>query len=472
MGFAMIKEAYLNEAHNRSRYKMGLMREYLRIPNNVTLVATINHEIGREELFQVLNQLSIIHPLLSVKIVIDEKDEAWYINGGVKPFLVEVTTEENWINVVEKENTKPFDFTNGPLIRFYLLKSDNKSHIIMICHHAICDGISLTYLINEIVFRLGDPEMSVQRIEPTLPVNENFSNVPLGIKLKLIFNRIIFGRINRKWNKKRVTFDEEDYKNVHTAYHKYFRYRIINAELSKSETSYLINKCRENGVTVNSALCAAFFASRDIVRNNFSDTNNKLQIAVNLRDQLKNPTKNGFGYFAGCVNIEFEYLHKKSFWKNVSLLHQTAQLELRSTKTLEPIIGYYINPTLTDAINFATYGRWVTEDLSSYEKLSKLIESEDNPALTISNSLIANMPNLIMSNLGNIPFNNNKKGHKIEKLNFITSPSPFLEMEVTAVTANDKLTLNLNLMEPKDENTEYYSEMKKIIKKTVEILIT
>jgi hypothetical protein len=45
-------------------------------------------------------------------------------------------------------------------------------------------------------------------------------------------------------------------------------------------------------------------------------------------------------------------------------------------------------------------------------------------------------------------------------------------MEVTAVTANDKLTLNLNLMEPKDENTEYYSEMKKIIKKTVEILIT
>jgi len=468
----MTKEAYLNEIHKGSRYKMGMMREFFRIPNNVTLVAEINQEIDREKLQKVLNQLTIIHPLLSVKITIDENGEAWYTSGSFKPLLLEILNEENWIKVVETENAKPFDFLNGPLIRFYLLRSQNSSKIILMCHHAICDGISLTKLINEIVLRLNNPEMAVKTIEPTLPVNENLYPVPIDIKLKVILNRIIFGRINRKWNKRRVIFNDEDYKNIHTAYHNYFRYRIINVELSEAETTNLIKKCRENGVTVNSALCTAFFASRDIIRKKFSGNNPRLQIAVNLRDQQKNPTKNGFGYFAGCVNIEFEYLHEKSFWENVYLLNQIAKNELKSNKTLEPIIGYYINPTLTDAINFATYGRWVTEDFSSYEKLSNFIGSENNVALNISNKLVANMPSLIMSNLGNIPFINNNGEFKIEKLNFVTSPSPFLDMEATVVTTNGKLTLNLNLMETKDVDNGYYSELENIIKKTAEMIKT
>lgn len=468
----MTKEAYLNEIHKGSRYKMGMMREFFRIPNNVTLVATINQEIDREKLQKVLNQLLIIHPLLSSKITIDENEEAWYTSGSFKPFLLEILNEENWIKVVETENTKPFDFLNGPLIRFYLLRSKNSSKIILMCHHAICDGISLTKLINEIVLRLNNPEMAVKTIEPTLPVNENLYPVPIDIKLKVILNRIIFGRINRKWNKSRVIFNDEDYKNIHTAYHNYFRYRIINVELSESETTNLINKCRENGVTVNSALCTAFFASRDTIRKKFSGNNPRLQIAVNLRDQQKNPTKNGFGYFAGCVNIEFEYFHEKSFWENVYLLNQIAKDEIKSKKTLEPIVGYYINPTLTDAINFATYGKWVTEDLSSYEKLSNFIGSENNVALNISNKLITNMPSLIMSNLGNIPFINNNGEFKIEKLNFVTSPSPFLDMEATVVTTNGKLTLNLNLMEPKDVDNDHYSELENIIKKTAEMIKT
>ncbi len=466
----MIKETCLREVHKDSRYKMGMMREFFRIPNNVTLVATINQEIESEKLEQVLKQLSIIHPLLSAKIVIDENDEAWFTSGSFKPFLLEIN-EENWIKVVETENMKPFDFINGPLIRFYLLNSENTSTIILMCHHAICDGMSLTKLIKEIVLRLNNSELEVKRLEPTLPVNENLYPVPFEDKLKIILNKIIFGRINWKWNKKRITFDEEDYRNIHKAYYNYFNYRIINAELSYSETVNLINKCRSHGVTVNSALCTAFFASRDIIRNKFTGVNPRLQIAVNLRDKQKDPTKTGFGYFAGCVNIEFEYLHNKSFWENVSSLNQSAKNALKSNKTLEPIIGYYITPTLTDAINFATYGRWVTEDLSSYEKLSKFIESEDNLALNISNKLIANMPSLIMSNLGKVPLNSDKEDElKIEKLNFVTSPSPFLEMEATAVTVNDKLTLNLNLMEPKDGKTSYYLEMEKIFKKTVELL--
>lgn len=466
----MMKEAYFNEIHKGFKYKMGMMREFFRIPNNVTLVATMNHEIDREKLLIVLDQLLIVHPLLSVKIIIDEMDEAWYTRGNFKPFLLEIFNEDNWIKVVETENKLPFDFINGPLIRFYLLQSHNTSNIILMCHHAICDGISLTKLMNEIILRLNNPEMAVKMIEPTLPVNEDLNPVPLEFKLKLIYNRFIFGRINRKWIKNRVTFDEEDYKNVHKAYTNYFRYRIINAELSEFETSNLINKCRENGVTVNSALCTAFFASRDIVRNKFSGNNPRLEIAVNLRDQQKNPTRTGFGCFAGCINIEFEYLHQKSFWENVYLLNQIVKQELKSNKTLEPIIGYYINPTLTDAINFATYGRWVTEDLSSYEKLSKFIDSEDNIALNISNKLIANMPSLIMSNLGSIPFDNSDGEFNIDKLNFITSPSPFLDMEATAVTVNGKLTLNLNLMQRKDEDTKYYLEMKKIMEKTMELL--
>jgi len=451
--------------------KMGIMREYFRTPNNVSIIATINGNINEDDLINVLKKVNEMHPLMGVRVVIDSNHDAWFTDKGAAPLSLKIIgrkSNRQWIEVVENEHNIPFDFERGPLIRFILLKSKEVSDLIVICQHSICDGISLTNIIQDIMFLLSNPEAKVKRIDPLLPVSKNFPAVPLRVKLRLLKNRLIIGRINREWNKQRVIFDDVDYQNIHEAYTQKYKHRIIVEELSELQTSNLVKWCRQNHVTVNSVLSTAFLAGRHHIRGESLGNNHLIQIAVNMRDQLKSPVKNAFGFLAGGTKFEFEYLPDKTFLDNVNLFHKKVLDELKGTKTLEPIIGYYISPTLTEGINFATYGRWVSDGFSRYEKLSQFIQSETKAA-DISKQLINNMPMLMISNLGNIKTPKEYGFLKLDQLYFVTSSSPFLDLVVGVVTVNGKLTLTMNYME--DGNSDNLGvELEKIMHKSIEHL--
>ncbi len=429
--------------------KMGIMREYFRVPNNVAIIAAVNGTIHEDDLMDVLKKVIKIHPFMGVRVVVDKNHDAWFTYEGTAPLSLKIITRKSnrqWINVVENEHNIPFDFENGPLIRFILLKSEKISDIIVICQHSICDGISLTNIIQDILFLLSNPETKVKRIDPILPVSENFPAVSFGVKLKLLKNRLIMSRVNREWNKKQVIFDEVDYKNIHEAYTQKYRYRIITEELSESETSALVNWCHQNHITVNSALSVAFLAGRYHIRGGSAD-NNRVQIAVNIRDKLKKPAETVFGFLASNIRFEFEYIPYKSFLDNVSLFYQKVLDELNKNKALEPFIGNYTSPTLIDGVNFAIHGRCVSYGFSRYEKISQFIQNENNNAVAISKQIINNMPGLVMSNLGSIKISKKYGSLKLDQLYLAGASSPFSDLVVVVVTANGKLTLTLSYME-------------------------
>jgi Uncharacterized protein containing a NRPS condensation (elongation) domain len=462
--------------NNGSKFKckMGVMREYFRIPNNVSIVATINGTIHEDDLIRVLKEITTMHPLTGVRIVVDSNHDAWFTDEGAEPLLLKVTPRKSsrqWIDIIENESNIPFNFENGPLIRFILVKSKEVSDLIVICQHSICDGISLTNIVQDIVFLLNNPKTCIERIDPVLPVPENFPTVPLRFKLKLLKNRLIMDRINQKWNKQRTIFDEVDYQDVHKAYTQKYSYKIIAEELSQSQTLDLINWCRQNDVTVNSAVSAALLAGRHGIRGEFTGNNHVIQIAVNIRDYLKKPAERVFGFLAGGIKFESEYIPEKTFLDNVNLFHKKVLLELDENKILEPIIGHYISPTLTDGINFATYSRWVPDNFSRYQKLSPFLQNETNKAVVISNQIIDNMPGLMISNLGNIKAQNEHGSIKLDQMYFVTSSSPFLDLVVGVVTVNRKLTLTLNYMED-NHSDKSDIELKKIMQKSIEYLTT
>ena len=457
---------------NKFKCKMGVMREYFRIPNNVAVIATLNGNIFEDDLIEALKKVARMHPLMGVRVVVDSNHDAWFTDEGAAPLELKIINRKSnrhWINVIENEHNIPFDFERGPLIRFILLKSDKISDLIVICQHSICDGISLTNIIQDIMFLLSNPETSVKRIYPVLPVSENFPAVPLRVKLKLLKNKLVMDRINRKWDKQRVVFDNEDYKDIHEAYTQKYKHKIIVEELSGPQTSALVNWCHQNHVTVNSALSVAFLAGRHNIRGGSDGINPMIQIAANIRDQFKKPVEQVFGLLAGGIKFEYEYLLHKTFLDNVSLFHQKVQNEINGNKILEPLIGYYIRPTLVDGINFATYGRWVSDDFSRYEKLSGFIKNKSNKAVVISNQIIDNMPGLMISNLGNVKTQKEYGSLKLDQLHFVTSSSPFLDLVIGIVTVNGKLTLTLNYMEG-DNSGDSGIELEKIMGKSIEYL--
>jgi NRPS condensation-like uncharacterized protein len=471
MNFKTIEVKRENETQD-SKFKLGVMREYFRIPNNVAVIAAINGNIPENNLVQVLKKVAKMHPLIGVRVVIDSSQDAWFTEECDAPLPLKVTCRKSnrqWIDVLEDEEKIPFDFEKGPLIRFILLKSDEISDLIVICQHSICDGLSLVNIIQDIIFLLSNPETHVKRINPVLPVSENFTAVSPRVKLKLLKNNVIMSRINRRWNKQRVIFDDEDYQNIHKAYTQRYEHKIIVRELSKSQTSDLVNWCRENHLTVNSALSIAFLAGRRSIRGESNDNNHTIQIAVNIRDKFKKPVKRVFGLLASGIKFEFEYLPEKTFSDNVSLFHQKVLHELNGNKTLEPLLGYYISPTLIDGINFATYGKWVSDEFSRYEKLSGFIQNKENTAVAISNQIIDNMPGLMISNLGNVKTQKEYGSLKLDQLHFVTSSSPFLDLVIGVITVNGKLTLTLNYME--EGNSGALSvELEKIMCKSIEHL--
>lgn len=449
------------------KYKMGMMREYFRIPNNIIMTVTIQGDVKEDDLREVLVKIKKIHPLIGARIALDDKHDAWFTDSDSQPFELKILQrhdEDQWKQVVEIENTLPFNFENGPLIKFLLLKSEEFSDLVVICHHCISDGISLINLVKNILFLLNRPETKIITSETLIPGYETFKKVPVNLKLKKLKNRIVMYGINRKWESEEVIFNEEDYKNVHDEYYNKFNYRIKVAELSSSETSDLIQICRENNITVNSALCVAFLAARESVRRELN-TNNKIQIAVNLRDHLKDSSSNRFGFFAGSVNFEYDYNPDTSFWNNSTVFHDTVTEKLGEKDILLPLMGHYISPTLTDAINIATYGRWVSK--SSTPKISSFINKNNKP-MEISNQIIGNMPGLMMSNLGYIKTNDISGDLKMVKAYFATSPSPYLDLVVNAVTVNNRLTLTMNYME-KDVTNEG-KELESILKKAMQKL--
>ncbi len=456
------------------KYKMGMMREYFRIPNYVTLVTRINGNIKKEDLEEVLKKLPKIHPLLGVRILITQDHKAWFTNKDVAPLSLKVNNRksaEQWIEVIEDEYKNHFDFENGPLIKFILLTSPDISDLIIIAQHVICDGISLTNLIQDIILLLREPNRKIRKIEAILPVAENFPVASsLKFKWKHQIDKFMVMRLNRRWKKQRVLFDEEDYGTIMEANSQKYNYKIISAELLPIETTVLVNKCRQNDVTVNSAIAVAFLLARQVIRGDSPHQNPRVQIAVNIRNKLKEPAANVFGFLASSISFEFRYDANKDFWDNVGQFHRKVLGQLEGNGPLEDLIGCHI-PTLTEAVNFAVYGRWVTRDFPRYEKIHNFIEDEKNIAVQRSVEKINNMPGLSVSNLGQIKLANTYEDLKVHGLYFAGSPNPFMDLSIGVATVDGRLSLTQNYLDPQDSNSDNLNiEMKEIMGKAIELL--
>jgi hypothetical protein len=167
----------MNE-NNRNGFKRratGAERSMLMIPFNVVMVSSISGRIDATRLSDVLDRLRTRHALLAVRVVVDDNDVAWFITEGVPEFNLEVVPRENdtqWIKKTEAEFNVSFPFDKGPLSRFILLHSNDVSELIICAHHAVCDGMSLIYLIKDILEHLGEPDSRI-KILPDPPVIDN-----------------------------------------------------------------------------------------------------------------------------------------------------------------------------------------------------------------------------------------------------------------------------------------------------------
>ena len=135
----------MSERYSIKEYQRAITpieRLFTRSPfSTVTMAAGIRGSVSIAKVQQ-------RHPNLGVRIVEDDDGNPWFTSEGAGEIPVEVVpreSDDHWIRVVQEACQIPFEFDVRPAIRFILVQAPDRCELIILCHHIICDGLSLAY---------------------------------------------------------------------------------------------------------------------------------------------------------------------------------------------------------------------------------------------------------------------------------------------------------------------------------------
>ena len=440
-------------------------RRFFRSPTQtISIVARIKGYISEEDLKNAIIKVRQQHQLVGVRIYMDENEVPWYTNENVSENPVKVvqrTSDNDWNRELLSEYKIRFKLSEGPLARFVLLQSSEISEVLIVCHHVICDGMSLALLARDLLSYIGIPDRKVQEMpEAPLATPDNF---PIDVKIGKAISFAI-KKMNEKWHKDKVVFDEEDEDNIFKAFYDNHDFKFISVELDEKETSKLIEECKNHGVTVNSALNSAFLAARKAVR---GPLNRKIMVPVNTRKHYKKPVGEYFGVYVSGFELKLSYNSKKDFWENAKIFNEKARENLYIEKMFKfAAITDLIDQTIVDARQFSFFGNLVPSSSSRYEKIHAFSSDEKNIINKRAKKQIPNLPGLAITNLGRLDYPTKYGSLELDRFILVTSGTPYIELVIPVVTVAGKLTFTINYL----EETTDSPTMEKIKNKVLEYL--
>jgi hypothetical protein len=463
------------EVKDFERRVTPIERFFTRSPYSiVTMVARIKGNVSEDMLKDAVAKVQQRHTLLRVRIKDDNEHPQWFTSEGVQEIPIEIIprkSENDWIKIHADASKIPYEFETHPAIRFILVHSPQVSELIILCHHIICDGMSLAYLARDLMVHLGDParEVEVLPAPPAIDLDNLPSDVTQSGLVKLLIKRM-----NRQWAEESVFFDQEDYQILTKAYWDNYHHEIFSVELSEEETSALVARCRKENVTVNSALTAAFCGAQSFVQGE-KPYHAKTVVAANVRDQIPNPAGEGIGMYAGGVELGFKYNHKRSFWENARKFHKKIQPKFTNKNLFSEMINWlYLEPTIFEAMNFKKLGWLVPSDSIRYEKLSSFSKKEDVVLRILQRENLESLETkhwgAAVTNLGRLDFPKTYGALELERLIMQPGggiPLANVNLVLGAVTCSDKLSLVLEFAEQAIDT----GTMEKIRDKAMEFLL-
>ncbi len=352
-----------------TRYPITVQRSMLMLPLYVVMTARIHGELNREDLVRAIEQARNRHFLLGTRVSFENDGSAFLTRDGTPGFAVdevEASDDKHWHRVVHEQLVTPFDIDKGPLLRFSVVKSNSISQLIVCAHHVICDGISLGFLIRDILTVAGGLATTL----PGLPVPPQITQETVSNPLKInIVRRWIISLIRKSWAKKNIRFDAAQHQAM---LERYFQLndqvQVATMEMSQAETTALVSRCREEKVTVNSAVWAAFQQAQHEVLPQ-KKIHSTAGLARSLRPGMLEDVKDSFGFFAGSMTFQLPYQPDPSFWDMVRNVHKRIRRCLDAENPFQLLIMELVHPTLADSLYFQKLG-FIKASLS--QKMLKL----------------------------------------------------------------------------------------------------
>jgi len=304
-------------------------------PYNISMAITIKGNLQKELIHKSLEKVQRRHLILQARLYVNDKGEPYFIWGEIGQIPIEIisrTENDLYKKIVAKEFNTPFETgmnCSYPLIRVKLLNSESVSDLIITIPHVIGDGMSMVFLFRDIIDYMVRPEKKVKplevikKVEDILPsfFKKKIPKTSRKFKIILWFIKkiLILGRIKRKLGKPRIYQKSPVFNN-----NKEKQFLTRDWILTEDQSRVLIKKCKENGVTVHSAICTLYLRDFPVINN-----------PVNLRKKLKYKIGESVGMYAGGLTIKKKYKKRHSFWRNCQSYHKMLVKGLNNNKAFK-----------------------------------------------------------------------------------------------------------------------------------------
>jgi NRPS condensation-like uncharacterized protein len=288
--------------------------------------------IKKSEIKQALLKTQQKHPLAGVRVVMT-KDKDQFIRQYITTENVpEIPLQEldgnktDWKAVIAEELCISFIIFKGPMIRVFLIQGKAGSDIVVIFHHAICDGLSAVVFLHDMLLFLADRDK---------PVNP-YPEAPIFTKLiKKDILEIIKKKEIPEWIKNR---DNVEQKPVKKEPFQKPDYVIHNWSFDEDKTKKVISLAKENSVSVHGILGSILlksFAHEFGPKEGFKRV---LQSPISFKPFMIDEAKDYFGLFNGILTAEIDCSPERTILEIASDINKKLKGQLEK---YDPLIGYY-----------------------------------------------------------------------------------------------------------------------------------
>lgn len=288
-------------------------------PVHFALCATIRHKFSIEQLRQSLAQAQKLHPLLRVRIEVDRSGKPKFVeqHSEIPLSIMARVADRQWEQELEIEMSTSFDWSIAPLARVVLLHSEDRSELIVTCHHSIADGTAVAYLIRDIVRGL-EFDLSLEReLSESVPIEAVVPNLGEAFLLRdgSPASEVIAA----------------EYTNVISSRP---RPHIRTANLSADLTQRLCDRSRQEKTSVHAVIAAAFLIAL-VRRKGVAPSQLKCLSPINVRSHLIPAVGEVVGLYITYGLTHHELLLDSSIWETARSLKSQLSKAMRPDRLFE-----------------------------------------------------------------------------------------------------------------------------------------
>ena len=296
---------------------------------NGVLCARIHGSLDEARLRPALDALTRRHPLLAARVA-RTHGLLTLTSDGTKPLGLRVVSadgsDDQWRAVTAAEQVTPFDLATGPLWRAVLIyrPGGERADLVMALHHIVGDATALCSVLRDVLTFAALPETVVEPLPPLVPMSPApgiAPSLPAALPDAM------------RPSPAALSASPSDI-------------AITTARLGPGPVQALARHCREQGVTMHAAICAAvgpplaaLFAGKRTVT---------ISSPVSYRHCLpQDHAERALGNFLTTAEISMDCSASRPLWERARAIYrllseQTADEEvLRAVSSFETVSQEY-----------------------------------------------------------------------------------------------------------------------------------